>query len=285
MKIKISTDSTADIPAELCEKYNISVLPLPILIDGKEHYDGIDITTEQMYKVLEAAKELPTTSQVSIEQYSELYTRIWKEGYTDLVHTTINSKGSGTYQAAVLSRNLFYEEHPEAKDFHIHLIDSMTYSMGYGMAVVEGAQLAEQGADAEAVAAHIREFCEHSRPVFISLDLKCVKKSGRVSPAAAFVGDALGLKPMFSFEDGEAKILSKARGEANAIKALVDLCMKERKPHTSYVIVHGNNDEAAAKLREAVAAVIDQPPMADYYVGCVISIHTGPNMIGILYRK
>lgn len=283
MKIKISTDSTADIPKALCEQWNITVLPLTILTDEREYRDGIDIEPQEFYNILDEAEKLPVSSQVSVPLYTELFEKVLAEGYTDLIHVAINSKGSGTYQAGVLAKAMFFEEHPDA-DFRIHLIDSRTYSMAYGIAVVEGAQLAADGAAPEEVIAHIEEWVAHARPMFVPLDLKCVKKSGRVTPAAAFVGDALGLKPMITFEDGEAKILSKVRGENKAITALLEQCLSERKPGSNYTLVYGKNSEAREKLRAACADKFDMPPMAEYPVGCIISINTGPNMIGIIYR-
>ena len=283
-KIKISTDSTSDIPQSFRESLNISVLPLTILAEGKEYRDGVDITPSEFYKILDAAETLPVSSQVSAAEYLNLYRQVQEEGYTDLIHISINSKGSGTYQAAVMTRDMFLEENPDAK-LNIHIIDSRTYSMAYGMAVVEAAQMARKGESVEAIIAHIRDWVEYTRPMFVPLNLKCVKKSGRISPAAAFVGDAIGLKPLITFEDGEAKILSKVRGQSKAIAALVDTCMKERRPGTSYCLVYGNNQEALEALRTACAGVMDQPPMAEYEVGCIIGINTGPNMIGILYRR
>lgn len=284
MKIKISTDSTADIPQSFLEELNISVLPLTILTGDKEYRDGIDITPEDFYEILDTAKKLPVSSQVGLPLYLELYEKTWKEGYTDLVHISINSKGSGTYQAAVLGREMFLEQNPDCK-LNIHLIDSKTYSMAYGIPVIEGARMARDGADVQAITGHIQEWLDNTRPMFVPLDLKCVKKSGRISPAAAFVGDAIGLKPLITFEDGEAKILSKARGEQAALKLLLDTCMKERKKGTNYAIVYGKNKDAYEKLRAMCAEVMDIPPIAEYSVGCIISINTGPNMIGILYRR
>lgn len=285
-KIKISTDSTADIPKNLCEKWNISVLPLTILAEGREYRDGVDMTPQAFYEILDTAKTLPASSQVASQLYTELFEEVWKEGYTDLIHVTINSKGSGTYQAGVLSRDLFFEDHPEAREqLRIHLIDSQTYSMAYGIPVVEGAEMIQDGATVEQVMDHIRQWVEHARPLFVPLNLKCVKKSGRISPAAAFVGDAMGLKPLITFEDGEAKILSKVRGENKAIAALVDTCVKERLPGSNYALVYGSNLDALAQLRNACAQVMDQPPMVEYPVGCVIGINTGPQMIGIIYRR
>ena len=285
-KIKISTDSTADIPKKFCEELNISVLPLTVITeDGKEYRDGVDISPSEFYRIIDESKKLPISSQVSSSLYTELYEETWKSGYTDLIHTTINSKGSGTHQAAVLARTLFFEEHPEAEDsFNIHIIDSKTYSMTYGIPVIEAAQMVQRGAEVPEILDHFTEWIAHTRPMFVPLTLRCVKKSGRISPAAAFVGDALGLKPMITFEDGEAKIVDKIRGEHKAISTLVETCLKERKPGSNYAIVYGNNPEAYEKLKAACAEVMDQPPIADYEVGCVISINTGPNMVGLIYR-
>lgn len=283
MKIRISTDSTADIPKQLCEKWNITVLPLTILAEGKEYRDGIDIQPQEFYKILDAATELPVSSQVAMTLYTELFEQTLELGYTDLIHVTINSKGSGTYQAGVMARDMFFEEHPDC-GLNIHLIDSTTYSMAYGIPVVEGAQMVAEGASVAEIIDHITEWLEHARPMFVPLDLKCVKKSGRVSPAAAFVGDALGLKPMITFEDGEAKILSKVRGEHKAISELINKCVQERKPGTNYALVYGNNSEVYGQFKEACEQALEMPPMAEYPVGCIISINTGPNMIAIIYR-
>ena len=284
-KIKIATDSTADIPKSFCEELNISVLPLTILDGEKEYRDGVDITPSEFYKIIDASKQLPVSSQVASVLYSELFEETWKAGYTDLIQVTLNSKGSGTYQAAILSRNLFYGEHPEAREqLAIHIIDSKTNSMAYGIGVIEGAQSAQTGASAQKVIAHIEDWLGHTRPVFVPLNLRCVKKSGRISPAAAFVGDAIGLKPLITFEAGEARIIDKARGERMAISALMERCMKERRAGTNYAIVYGSNAEALDHLKEACARIMDKPPIAEYQVGCVIVINTGPDMVGILYR-
>lgn len=231
MRIKISTDSTADIPKHFCEELNISVIPLTIIHEDREYRDGIDIQPEEFYKILDEAVKLPTTSQVPVVMYQELFESLYSDGYTDLIHVAINSKGSGTYQSGVLSRELFYENHPDAKGkFNIHIIDSKTYSMTYGIAVVEAAEMVKNGESCEKIIEHITDWVQHGRPMFVPLNLKCVKKSGRVSPAAAFVGDALGLKPMITFEDGDAKIVSKVRGDNKAVSTLVETCLKERKP-------------------------------------------------------
>lgn len=245
----------------------------------------MDISPQEVYALLDAADKLPVSSQVTVNMYTELFEKCRAEGYTDLIHVTLNSKGSGTYQAAELAKAMFFEANPEAsRDFCIHIIDSKTYSMAYGIPVIEGAQMISAGATAQEVVQHIKEWLLHACPVFVPFDLKCVKKSGRVSPAAAFVGDAIGLKPFIGFTDGEANIIAKVRGEKNAVTALLDKCMRERKAGTNYALAYGNNPSIFSKLKDACAAALDCPPIVEYQVGCVIGINTGPNIIGIVYR-
>lgn len=284
MKIKISTDSTADIPKSFCEEWNISVLPLTIIHEGKEYRDGIDIDINEFYNILEKAAVLPGSAQVGVPLYLDLFNETFEAGYTDIIHVTLNGKGSGTFQAGILAKDMFMEEHPGA-DFNIQILDSTTYSMAYGIPVVEAAQMAAKGEDVDTIVNHLNECFYSARPMFVPLDLKCVKKSGRISAAAAFAGDALGLKPLITFEDGDSKIVSKVRGEKKAVAALVELCLKERVPGTNYALVHGKDCEAYEQLKAEVNQKFDIAPMCEYPVGCIIGINTGPNMIGILYRR
>lgn len=285
-KIKIVTDSTSDIPKNLMQELDIEVLPLTLTAEGKEYRDGIDITPQEFYEIMERCEKIPTSSCVAPALYTELYEKAYEEGYTDLILTSINSKGSSTYQGAVMSKEMFYEDHPDAVGkFNIHNIDSKTYSMSYGWAVVEAARMARDGAGVDEIISSIMDWVENTRPMFVPLNLKFVKKSGRVSAAAAFVGDALGLKPVITFEDGESKIISKIRGEKKVVKELLEIVKSERKPGTPYMLVYGNNDEMFAKFRDASKEILGDEPEFEYPVGCIIGINTGPNIIGIIYRR
>ena len=286
MRIRISTDSTADIPVSLRKELDIAVLPLTIIAEDREYRDGYDITPQEFYPLLDAEDRLPRSAQVNPYQYTELFEESWKAGYTDLIQTTLNSKGSSTWQSAIQARDLFYEEHPAAKDsFNIHIIDSLNYSMGYGWAVIAAAQQARAGAGVEEIIAGIRDWVENVRVAAIPLNLKCVRKSGRISAAAALIGDAVGIKPVITFEGGEVKTLSKIRGKKKAVSALIELCKQERKPGTPYVIARAADDEEAERLMQAACAELDQPPEMMFYLGCIITINIGPEAIGIIYHK
>ena len=199
-RIKFSTDSAADIPAALREELGIQALPFPIAMEDREYADGVDFTPEEFYDMLLAAPKIPTHAQLNPYVFTAVFEQAWQEGCTDLIHTSINSKGSATFANALQAREEFYQDHPEARDvFRIYIIDSLTYTMGYGWAVVQGARMAAEGAEAQTVADYIQDWVDHVRVIFSPLDLLFAKKSGRVSGAAAVVGEALGLKPVMTF--------------------------------------------------------------------------------------
>jgi len=283
-RIKFTTDSAADIPAALRDELNIQILPFPIALEDKMYQDGIDFTPQEFYEMLLAAPQIPTHAQLTPFQFSELFEAVWQEGFSDLIHTSINSKGSATCQNAFQAREEFYEDHPEARDtFRIHIIDSKNYTMGYGWAVLQGAKMAAEGAEADQVVAYIQDWVDHVRVIFAPLDLHFAKKSGRVSAAAAFMGEALGLKPIMTFADGESKVLAKVRGEKNVIASLLKLCKEERRPDTPYLLIRANNADQSYKLLAACQEELGISPALEYFIGGVIAINAGPNLVGMIY--
>ena len=284
--IKFVTDSAADIPRALREELDIQVLPFPIAMGAKELQDGYDFTPEEFYPMLLSASQIPTHAQLTPFVFSQCFHEAFQDGFRCLIYTAINSKGSATYQNAVQARDEFYEDFPEARDtFHIHILDSRTYTMGYGWAVVQGAKMARAGADEGEGLAYLQDWIDHARVIFAPLDLRFAKKSGRVSAAAAFMGDALGLKPIMTFEGGDSKVVSKVRGEKNVVPALLELCRKTRKPGTPYLVIEGNNREQAARLEAESAKELGGPAEMTYPIGGVISINAGPNLIGLVYQE
>lgn len=157
--------------------------------------------------------------------------------------------------------------------------------MTYGWAVVQGAKMAAVGTDPDKVVAYIQDWLDHVRVLFAPLDLRFAKKSGRVSAAAAFVGDALGLKPIMTFENGESKILSKVRGEKNIIPAILERCRKTRQAASPYMVIKADNAPMADALIRACEEEFGAPADMVYPIGGVIAINAGPNLIGVVYRE
>lgn len=286
MSICFVTDSAADIPAALAEELGIQVLPFHIAMEGKDLRDGVDFTPVEFYDALVKAPRIPTHSQHTAFVFQECYEKAWREGFTDLIYTAINSKGSTTYANAVQAVDLFYDDFPQARDaISIRVIDGGNYTISYGWASVLGARMARDGRSAEEIAAAMQDWVDRALVVFAPYDLKFAKKSGRISAAAAFVGDALGLKPIMTFSDGESKILAKVRGEKNIIPAILEQVKPFIDPDAPYFCINGalaaENDRILAACREAFG----RDPELCYYIGGVIAINAGPNLVGIVCRR
>ena len=130
-KIGFLTDSCSDIPQELADKYGIEVVGFPINLDGTEYVERKDFTNDQFYEMMRKAQGVPTTAAITQLQWCEIYERYVDEGYTDLVHLSINAAGSSTYNNAIKGAEMLAEERPDHK-LKIQIIDSHTYSMPYG---------------------------------------------------------------------------------------------------------------------------------------------------------
>ncbi len=285
-KIRISTDSTADIPKNLRDELNIKVLPISLVTSQREYWDGYDIEPEEFYKILEQEDQIPNTAQVSMAAYNELFEETLNEGYTDIIYISINSKGSGSFQAARLAKSLFFEEHPEAMGkLRIHLLDSLNYSMTYGWVAIEAARMAAAGEDVEKILVSTQDWLQHARALLIPLDLRFVKKSGRVSAVAAFVGEAMGLKPAITFIDGNSKVLTKIRGEKKLSQAVFDLVEADREPGTPYFLAYTGNMEAFDRMKEVFDEKADRPAEFNFPLGCVIATNAGPNSIAVVYKS
>lgn len=284
-KIKISTESTADIPAHIAAELGISVLPIHITANGREYRDGESFTPGEFYDILEACEELPSTAQVAPIAFIELYEESWRAGYSEQIHISINAKGSGTYNSAMQAIALFYEEHPEAKDvFRIRAIDSATYSMAYGWAVIEAARMAMDGAGADAIIEACSAVLKSTCVLFAPLNLKYIKKSGRISGFAGFVGDALGMKPVITFENGESRTLAKIRGEKKLIHELIAMVKERIGADNAYILASGSNRAFYEQFRDACVEEIGKAPEIEFPIGSVISINSGHDMVGIIFR-
>lgn len=284
-KIKILTDSAADVPAELLSTLPIEVVHFPIMVGDKEIFDRETLTPEDFYEVLEEETKIPTHAQITPYQFGQIYEKAWRDGYTHLIYVAINGRGSATYQNGLQQATSFFYENAAAKGkIEITVIDSRAYTLAYGYGVIEGARMAVAGAEPEAIVDFIKDWVEHARILFVPFSLKFAKKSGRISAATAFVGEALGMKPILTFEDGKSETIAKVRGEKNVVSALIELMEEDREPGSPYCILRSTLKSQEDKLLEKCTQELGQPPAMETFIGGVISINAGPSVLGVVYR-
>ncbi len=282
-KIKFVTDSASDIPAHEAEAHGIEVLPIPITVDGKSYLEGVDFTPEQFYDILLSSKTIPTTSHITTPQFAERFAAYYDQGYGEVVLVTINSKGSNMRDAAVLGRQMFYDDVPEAAQrMPIHILDSGTYAYAYGAAVVRASAMAAEGAAVSEILEYLQAYFNSSEVLFSVYTLDFAKKSGRISCAAAFVGEVLGLRPVFTIIDGEIKIIEKVRGDKNIVPKMVkEVVQRIAEKGSDYQVLSAYSEEPANELAQSLTKELGYPPSGIYKIGASVTINSGPKVVGV----
>lgn len=282
-KIAILTDSSCDIPQETADKYGIDIMNFHITLDGEDYLDRESFTFDEFYSMLRKAEGVPSTAAITPIQFCEKYCEYVDKGYTDVIHVPINRNGSSTYDNALMAQDLLREERPE-HHLRIHLIDPHTYSMSFGWYLCEMARKLRNGGE---IAPLVDEFEQAMSRVEIILgpySLKQMKKSGRISAAAAFAGELLGLRPIITLIDGKTKVENKVRGDDKVVPAMVELCKKrtadlgEVEYLVGYTGVRQVNDLVKLCRKE-----FGHDPIAVFKLGGVISANTGPDAVALVY--
>ncbi|TCO79476.1 DegV family protein [Marinisporobacter balticus] len=277
--IKIITDSLADIPKELVEKYDIAVLPLTIRFGEEEFKDGIDLNAQEFFVKLQESNELPGTSQVPPNVFLDEMKDAVKNGYQTIIING-SSAVSGTYHSAIMAKNELAHE-------DITVIDTSALSYSCGMIVVEAAKMARKGKTKQDILHRIEEMKERIDHIFSVETLDYLKKGGRLSATKATIGKILNVKPILIIDDGKVELFDKVRGSKKIIPKMIELA-KQRglKRGSAYVcIAHGANRAGLQKLKEAVMDAFEPKKLIETEIGCTIGTYTGPGMLAILYMK
>lgn len=284
-KIKIIADSSSDITIQDAQALDIRVLGFSVLIDGKEYIEGKNISSEEFYRITEKSDEVPHTSQIKVHEFEEVYKQYLDEGYTDIIYVSISSTGSSTFSNAQNAKENFYAAYPDVKGkFGIHIIDSLNYTAAIGYPVMQAAKKVIGGATLREVTDYLLEWFECTELYFAPYNLKYVRKSGRLSAAAAFAGEVLGLKPIISMIDGVSGVNGKVRGERNIVPKLLEIAQSKMIPKTPYCILYGSHPENAETLEKEFTAKLGYPPEWVCRIGITITCHAGANVAGVVFR-
>ena len=285
-KIKLITDSVSDISKDLAERLGIRMLYIPITVDGKPLREELDFSKEEFYRMIEQAQEFPATAQIPPFEIFEAYQETAAAGFTDIIHVTIGNGGSGTYANALSARDILYEEHPEYKEkVRVHLVDGRNYTATYGYAVLEAARMVNRGAGVAETVDFLEDWCRHAGLYFVPMTLKYVKRSGRVSAAAAFAGELLGLKPFCRIVNCKSSVLTKIRGEQHIIPKMVETVLADIQPHTPYIVMQGSDPVRAKEFGAALTKALGYPPETYWNIGAAICCNAGPEVIGFVIKR
>ncbi|CAH0435718.1 Putative EDD domain-containing protein, DegV family [Clostridium neonatale] len=273
-KIKIITDSTADLPKEVYEKYDIEVLPLLINFGEESYLDGVEITPEVLFERIEKEGSLPTTAQVIPNRFMDTYKKYLDDGYK-IISIHISSAMSGTYQSACIAKDTLESE-------EIFVIDSKNVTAALGMLVLKAAILKENGYGTKEIAEELEKIKFNIKSSILFESLDNLVRGGRISKTAGIVGSVLGIKLILEIKDGLMSVKDKIRGSKKAIKKIIsDLESNDLDNDVPVILIEVDNPEVTNALEtyliENKVNYILSP------VGTTVCIHSGRKCCGLVF--
>ena len=279
MSVKLISDSACDMTQREAKELGVIILPLKTTIDGVEYLDGVTITTEEFYEKLESCKQLPTTSQLSPAEFEDALRPI-VESEDEAVVITLAGKLSGTAQSAAIAA--------EETGGKVWVVDSGSVTIGQGILLRYAVQLRDWGLTGHEIA----EELERAKPRVCLLarvdTLEYLMRGGRLSKTAAIAGTVLHIKPVLCAEDGEIKVLGKARGSRQSNNMLTDFILKKGGIDFSMpvMLAFSGTDDALLKgyidnSRALWEGHLDSLPVT--MIGSTISTHAGPGAIAVAF--
>ncbi|MDO4484463.1 MAG: DegV family protein [Clostridia bacterium] len=275
--IQIVTDSTSDILQSEAKELDITVLPLTVRFGNEEFQDGVTITMDEFFARMETVTELPQTSQVTPETFAKVFQSAIDNG-DEVVCVTISSVLSGTYQSATIAKDMV------SKPEMIHVIDSMSASMGEALVVFEAIKLRAQGLEAAHIAVKLDDLKDRVRLVGKVRDLKYLVMGGRLNGVVGKIGTTLNLVPMLRLKEGSLHQAGICHGKAKVNKWFIEQLRGSNIDHQHPMIFAGTHcpDEVKA-LRDVVYAsdlVLPEKNMMRA-MGSGIGTHAGPGLLAI----
>lgn len=279
MNIKILSDSTCDLSPELLEKYNITLVPLTVIKDGKPYSDGVDITPAEIFAHVAAGGDLCSTTAMNVGEYTDYFTKYTAE-YDGVLHINIGSGFSSSYQNACLA----------AEDFeNVRVVDSQNLSTGQGLVVLKACELAQQCQSLDELYEQVSAFTSRVEASFLLDQLDYMVKGGRCSSVVALGANLLNLKPCIEVRDGKMSVVKKYRG--NYAKSLANY-VKDRladrddlDKETLFVTRTPVTDECLEAVKTAVDTYADFENIYWTEAGCTVSCHCGPATLGVLFVR
>ena len=280
-KIRIVADSTCDLSADLLKKYDVTVIPLCIIMDDTSYYDGVNTSPDEIYKWADENKTTPKTAAIPFDLATEVLTPFIKAG-DDIIFFGISMKMSSTCNVVrLVGENAEYDR--------IFVIDSENLSTGIGLQIIRAAEMIRDGKSAEEIVESI-EKCKHLvRASFVVDNLTYLARGGRCTAATAMMANVLGLHPMISVKDGSMGVSKKYRGK---MLPVLNNYVTDLKPALL------NSDKSRVFLthsgcsQETIDAVYAELQALNYFdeilvtrAGGVISSHCGPNTLGVLFYE
>ena len=280
MNIKVTSDSTCDLPSELISAHDIGVMPLYIIRDEEALRDGIDVKPEDLYAYTKKTGKLCGTSAVTITDYLGSW-KAWLEEYDAIVHVAFSSELSASCNNARLA----------AMDLpgKVWVVDSLNLSTGFGHLVLDAALMAERGMAPEEIAAETERMVPKMDVSFVLDTLEYMWKGGRCSGVTALGANMLKLKPSLEIRDGKLVVCKKYRGAMEKVyRQYVTERLAGKSVVEDWAFITHSGEVSEETLQELTALVQELAPFKEVFItqaGCTVSSHCGPGTLGVLFLR
>ena len=273
MAIRVVTDSTSDLPAQIVERWHITVVPIYVMAGDVTYKDGVDISHDQFYRLLTSGSRLPTTAQPPTADFQQVYEELLGQGH-QIISIHVSGKLSGTLNSAEQAKASLAEATP------IEIIDSQLASIPLGLVVVAAAQEAEQAESYQQLAEKVRRDLPLTHSFFLLDTLEYLQKGGRIGRAQAFLGSMLGVKPILKIQDGVAHPVERPRTWDRGQRRMLAL-VRELAPVRQLAVIHSTDPERAAALREQLSGLLPEEKVISARFGSTLGTYLGPNALGV----
>ncbi|VTS17970.1 fatty acid-binding protein, DegV family [Streptococcus porcinus] len=276
MSFFLLTDSTADLDPQWAEEHQVEVVGLSIECEGKIYSTvGSEALTSQDLLAMMKAGSKPTTSQINVGTFEEIFRRHAKN-QDDLLYIAFSSVLSGTYQSALIAREMVLEEYPDAV---IEIVDTLAAAGGEGYLSILAAEARDKGRSLQETKAMIEDILPRLRTYFLVDDLYHLMRGGRLSKSSAIIGSLASIKPILWINRAGSLVpIAKVRGRKKAINEIMKQVVGDI-AHSTVIIGYSDDLESAQKLRDAL---LENPQISDVLImpiGPVIAAHVGPNTL------
>ena len=274
-------DSTCYLPKEYIDRYNVSIVSLNVLLNGKS-YRETDLENDWFYKEMSKSSSIPTSSQPSIDDFYKTIELQVKDGH-DIVGIFLSSDMSGTFSTSNLVKEMILEKYPSA---NIVMLDSRSNCMQAGYAILEAAKAAADNKSLDEVVSIAKNVIENSKFIFVPDTLDYLKKGGRIGGAAALFGTLLQIRPILTVSDGKTTVFTKVRTKKKAVDKMIDTVMEQnlKSPIKGLIVHHINCESEGQELANKLQDKLGITNIKLQSIGPIIGLHVGPGSIGVAYH-
>ena len=281
MALKIITDSASDLPKQIIDEYQVTVIPTPVVINEKDYFDGETIFPKEFYDILRKGTEVRTYHINSYMFYQHF--EPFAKAHDEVIYLCFSTGIAGTFNAANVARRELLDTYP---DFDLTILDTKCASIGFGVVTYLALLMQKNGASKQEIIDGIVFHCAHMEHLFTVETLFYLVKGGRISKVAGYAGGILDIKPIIVVDEiGALKATEKVRGRRHSLKRLVDMVGERGVDLEDQVVgfVHGDCEEEMNEVMEEVKERYHVTRCMTNFVGCAIGAHTGPGIIGIVF--